>query len=368
MEKIKIIVVSTTDLRLDGITKIIFDYYSRFDMRRFEIVACASGESDIKLVNNFKRSGISIVYLNSRKKNTIKYIVDLYRYMLREKFDAIHVHGNSATMAIELFIAKLAGCPIRISHSHNSTCDAKKLDRILRPLFYRSYTHAFACGELAGKWLYQNRKYDIVKNGRDINAYIYNNKTRQSIRSTLGLQDDEIALGNIGNFNEQKNHAFLINVFSEIQKKNKKAKLFLAGYGHLENDLRCQVKEYGLEDKVYFLGSINNVPEVLQGMDIMVLTSLHEGLPLVVIEWQIAGLPCFISDNISKECVFTDLVKSVSLNAGAEYWADLILNCDMPNRESTKAEISQLALINGYDIDESAKKLEKFFEDNIVVN
>lgn len=365
MSKIKILVINTVGLTRNGITTVIYDYYSKFDKENFDIHVLAVKENDENIVNQFIDSGMKAVFTPSRKKNVIKYTFALLKLLLREKYDILHVHGNSATMAIELFIAKLCRCKIRIAHSHNSVCDARKADKLLRQLFYKTYTDAFACGENAGKWLFNGKEFRIIKNGRDINKYIYNESIRRKIRAQLELDEDTVAVGHIGNFNEQKNHEYLINIFKAILKMNSNCKLYLAGYGHLENNIKEQVSKLKIEDKVVFLGLIDNVNELLQAMDVMVLPSLYEGLPLVAIEWQMAALPCVLSDVITKECVFTDLVKFRSLNDSFDKWAESVLELTKNDRKKMSHNIAELSLDSGYDINSNVKKLMDYFNKRV---
>ena len=296
------------------------------------------------------------------EKNTFRYFISLVILMYKNKFDVIHVNGNSATESIELIAAKLTGCKIRIAHSHNSTCDAKRADKILRPLFYRMYTHAFACGQLAGKWLFENRNFKIVKNGRDIKKYAFDEKVRLKMRRNLKLDGDVLAIGHIGNFNEQKNHVYLIKIFEQLKKINPKSKLFLAGYGHCEQEIHAMVNRLNLEDDVIFLGVINNVSNILQAMDIMVLPSLYEGLPLVVVEWQMAGLPCVISDIITTECIYTDLIKFQKLENSYRDWAEDIIQLTNKNRRENKDYVLKKSIQCGFDINSNVVELMNYMK------
>lgn len=361
MKKIKILVINNVSLKKNGITTMIYDYYSRFDKEHFDIHVIASGEYDEDVKNNFTEKNIKVVIMSSRTNSLVKYIFSLLKLCHNEKYDIIHVHGNSATMAIELCIAKLCHCKVRIAHSHNSTCSAKRIDKILRPIFYKVYTDAFACSEMAGKWLFDKNKFRIIKNGRDVKSYIYDEAMRIKVRSQMNIKDKTLAIGHVGSFNKQKNHKFLINVFAEILNKKQDCLLFLAGYGQYEDEIKKMVKDLGIEKKVIFLGVIHNVNEFLQAMDVMVLPSLHEGLPLVVIEWQMAALPSVLSDTITNECAFTELVKFKSLNDSFESWADLILDFSKIHRNENSLNISELAIDNGYDIEQNVRELMNLF-------
>lgn len=360
--KIKILTITTSGLvRKEGISTVILDYYSYFDKNKYQLDIIASGEYNYELITEFQKIGVNVRCLPSRKISVIKYIEALSKLMKNEKYDAVYLHGSSAIMSIELILAKVHGVKIRVVHSHNTTCDHKKVDKLLRPIFYRSYTNALACGEDAGKWLYGERTFDIIKNGRNVDVYRFNANKREKIRQQLEVSDKTLLIGNVGNFNEQKNQQYLISVLKEIIKVNTNVKLFLMGDGEMKPAIMNLVSKEKLDDFVVFTGSISNVPDMLQAMDVMLLPSIHEGLPLVVIEWQIAGLPCILSDRVTKECAYTDLVHFLPLD-DPRVWAKETLAIVVTDRENSSEDLLNKTKENGYDLRENAYKLQKYFD------
>jgi glycosyltransferase involved in cell wall biosynthesis len=326
MSKIKILTITTTGLKFkEGIATVIMDYYTFFSRDKFEIDLVASGSYSNELIKEFEELGLNIRYLPWRKKSIIKYIIGLVGLMKKQRYDILYIHGSSAIMTMELIIAKLCGCKVRVVHSHNTTCKHKRADKMLRPLLYHSYTYALACGQQAGEWLYGHRNFKVVKNGRSIEKYRFDYKTRKAVRELLNISEDTLVVGHVGNFNEQKNQKFLVKAFKELLKLKEDAKLYLIGTGNNIENVKALVNSLNISDKVEFTGSIDNVPEMLQAMDVMVLPSLYEGLPLVVVEWQIAALPCLVADTVTKECSYTELVHFKSLEDGYIEWAKEIL-------------------------------------------
>lgn len=363
MDKIRILTVTTSGLaRKEGISTVILDYYSRFDKNKFELDIIASGNYGYELVTAFQNIGVNIQCLPSRKNSFPEYVKAFIKLIKKRKYDALYIHGSSAIMATELVLARISGCTIRVVHSHNTTCEHKRADKILRPIFYRSYTQALACGEDAGKWLYGGRKFEVIKNGRDVDTYKYDPESRKKIRKTLGLEEDVLAIGHVGNFTEQKNQKFLVEIMDVLRSQNVKARLYLIGDGRTREGVEKLVKDKNLEDVICFTGSIQNVPEMLQAMDVMALPSLYEGLPLVAIEWQIAALPCLLSDCITRECAYTKQVRFLSLDAGAQKWADEIIKFKDYNRQSVAKECIALTKENGYALEQNAEKLQSFFD------
>lgn len=361
MNKIKILTVSTSGLtHKEGISTVIFDNYSRFDKKKFDLQIVVSGDYNDELVHEFKNVGIIPIYVHSRKKNTILYIKEICSLLKKERYDALYIHGSSSIMSIELFIAKLCGCKVRVVHSHNTTCDHKFIDKLLRPFFYRLYTDALACGNDAGKWLFGGKNFTVLKNGRDIEKYCFDLNTRHKIRNTLNISDDVIMIGHVGNFNKQKNQKYTLLILQELLKSNNNIKLCLMGNGIMLDEIKKEAEQMGLSNNVMFTGSISNVNEMLQAMDVMILPSLYEGLPLVVVEWQISSLPCILSDNVTDECVFSDIVSFAALD-DLSLWKNKILEMVKIDRKQLAKSQITLAKKAGFDINQNAIDLQQFF-------
>jgi len=350
----KILQIPTGGLFSDGILSCIVEYMTAMDKSGMDIRVLATNDPDESIVQRVENSGCKVVSIPYRKKNIVKYFFELCRYIAKEKIDIVDVHGSSAIMSVELLAAKLAGCKVRIAHSHNTTCENKKADQILRPLFNKLYTESFACGQEAGKWMFGPKNFTVIPNGRSLQKYEYNSEKRVQYRNKLNVPEDAFVIGHVGRFNAQKNHEFLIRIFAEFHKKASNAYLVLIGTGDTVDKTKRQVLELGLESQVIFTGAINN----LSAFDVMLLPSLYEGLPLVVIEWQISGLPCIISDTITKECAITSLVKFESIKASPAVWAGDIEAVTIDDRNTNKDKIFCEVKAAGYDIDEDAKNLK----------
>lgn len=356
----KLLHIPTNGFSLNGIVCCIAAYMAEMNQTDFQATVLAVNEPSQDVVELMTASGCTVVSLSNRKRNPIKYFFQLYRYLQASKFDLVHVHGSSSIMSIELLAAKWAGCKVRIAHSHNMTCDHIWADKLLRFLFYRLYTHGLACGKAAGDWLFGDRPYVVLPNGRDLEKYSYNEETRICRRQELSIPEDAVVIGHVGAFSKGKNHTFLLDVFREVAGRGHAARLLLVGEGKLLPELQETVQQYGLEGSVIFAGKSDAVERDLCAMDVFVLPSLFEGLPLVLVEAQAAGLPCVVADHLTRECAILDTVQMISLQAGAGAWADGILNLD-PSRDRRKGRDDVAAA--GYDIRENAKRLEKIYDD-----
>ena len=177
------------------------------------------------------------------------------------------------------------------------------------------------------------------------------------MRKNYGLSDECYAIGFVGNLVDQKNPFFLMDVFKAVN-NNKNVKFFVVGDGNRRTEIEEYAKRIGIFDKVLFTGKINNVHEILQAMDLMLLPSNYEGLPNVVLEWQISGLPMIISDRITRECCLTDLVKFLPIDQGVDIWKNEI---NIKNRKYDRQKASAYAVEEmkkkGFDINDSVKTL-----------
>lgn len=359
---IKILEINTGGLFYDGITLGTLTYYSNMD--RTDIHADILAVSPLKqpaIKDEFNSIGIEVLELPYRNTKPVKYYRELKKLLKKEKYDIVRVCGSSAIMAIELLAAKQAKVKVRIAHSHNTKCDHRWLHTLLKPLFNHSYTHAFACGEEAGRWLFDKKDFTVIPNGKDISEYEFKPEWRSRIRQELQLDDSTLAFVHVGNFNEQKNHSYLIDIFKDIHMNVSHSKLFLFGTGHLADAIKAKVNELNLEGEVVFMGKRNNVNEYLSAMDIMLLPSLYEGLPNVIIEGQISGLPCIVSDKITKECAITDLVEFLPIDGSPQIWTDKIQSIDLTDRLKDKGRVLKMVNEAGYNIVDAAARLKKLF-------
>ena len=197
---------------------------------------------------------------------------------------------------------------------------------------------------------------DLLK---DLRKYSFSREKRLQVRQEYSLED-RLTIGHVGGFNEQKNHKFLSRIFHEIVILRPDAKLFMIGDGPLKSEIELLCSD--ICKNVIFTGNTDKVPELLQAMDGMVLPSLFEGLPLVVIEWQINGLPCLLSNTVTKECAFTDNVHFMSLNESPILWAKKIIKfAEMNNRVEAAEDALNKVRENEFDIAEGAKKLKTIY-------
>lgn len=358
----KILCINSNRLKNDGITNSILNYFAYMNRSDMEVDLLKTADVAPEIEGRIQEIGLKVVFTQYRK-NVLRYILSTARLIRKNHYDIVHVHGSSAILSIDLLAAWLGGCKVRIAHSRNTQCDYKIIDKLLRPLFNLLCTERFACGQDAGRWLFGDRPFIVIKNGKDITKFRFDSKLRDSVREKYGWQEYTL-IGHVGNFNYQKNHEFLIRVFAQLYSQNKQYRLVLMGSGESYFDAaKEQVKSLGLEDAVVFMGSITNVPEILQAMDLMLFPSRFEGLPNVVLEWQISGLPALISDKITRECKVTNLVQYLSIDQGEKVWTDAVLSMEntSEDREARSEEACVQMREAQFDIQENAKNLKKIY-------
>lgn len=355
----KILNICTVNLEKNGIATCILNYFEQIASKKyiFDIVAPNLVSKDNKEIISNKN--MSLYELPYRKKSPFRYFIELRKLIKRKKYDIVHVHGNSCTIAIELLAAKLAGCKIRIAHSHNTTCEHQKIHKILRPIFEITCNVRFACGEEAGKWLFNDKSFYIIKNGVDLKNYKKNKAIRERIRKLYNINDKTVLLGHVGIFNYQKNHEYLIEIMKILNNKEKgnKYKLICIGEGENQEYIKNIISENKLEQKVILTGNINNVADYLQAIDYFLLPSRYEGVPYVLIEAQAAGVHCLVSENVSREVAVTDLVNFLSLN-NLELWIKEII-LEKKNIDDYSNKIKQC----GFDIVTNAENLKSIYID-----
>lgn len=352
----KVLVYSTNGVLRDGITLWLKQYYSLMNKSDLSVDTIAFPGVDEALVNELRDGGVRTHVMPSRMKSTIQYLKALRKLIKRNAYDIVHINGNSGTIALDLLCCVGTTSRVRIVHSRNTQGDHPLADNILRPLMMRLSTARFACGSDAGKWLFGDKDFEVILNGKEFGIYEYRPEIRTKMRARLGLSEEDVAIGHVAKFNKQKNHTFLLDAFASAHAKNPRLRLFLIGDGRLTDEMRKKADDLGLSAFITFMGRSGEVPELLNAFDLAVLPSLHEGFPNVVIEWQINGLPSLVSTSVTEECGVTDLVDFVPRDDTAA-WANAMANFS-GNDRARASETAQLALSEaGFSAQEGADRI-----------
>ena len=299
----------------------------------------------------------------------LKVNIQYFKFFKKHKYDIVYADTENALKAVHMLMARLAGVKVRVVHSHNTGLQttskfARILARIMRNIFYVSATDYFACSDEAAEWLFpkkivRDKRYTVLKNGIDVDRFKYSSEARREVRELLNISEDEIIVGNVGRFMEQKNHKFMIEVFREFMEIQPNATLVLVGEGRLEGEIRKLVAEENLQYKVVFAGTTPDVEKYLSAMDVFLMPSLFEGLGMVAIEAQSNGLPCLLSTGVNKMVEITPKANFMSLDDDAKKWA-CKLNDLIDSRSDGTSEADEIRKA-GYSVNETAKKLKIFY-------
>jgi len=303
-----------------GVESVVFNYYRHIDHSKIQFDFICDSDSTNIPYEEIESLGGKVILIPPYQK-VFKYHKELKKIFKEKNYQIVHSHINTLSV-FPLYAAKKAGVPVRIAHSH-STTNKKEwkrniLKQVLRPFSKVFATDYMCCSELAGRWLFGNKTYNkgdvyLLNNAIDLDKFIYDEKIRNKKRKELGIKKNQLVIGHIGRFVAQKNHTFLIDIFNEIHKQNNNAILVLAGQGPLLEDIRKKVNQLKLTDYVQFLGQRSDANELYQAFDVFLLPSLYEGLPVVGVEAQAAGLLCILSNDMTKETKVLDSTIFMSL-------------------------------------------------------
>lgn len=344
-----------------GVETVVFNYYKHIDKREFQFDFYYDTDSTIEPSQELLDMGARF-YLIPAYKNVFRYMSELTKLFQKNQYRIVHSHMNTLSV-FTLRAAKKAGVPVRIAHNHSTAGKGESKRNImkymLRPLAKVYPTHLMACSNYAGEWLFGKsfiKKGQVLYNAVDMNKFNYDRDIRERYRKELQIED-KFVIGHVGRFSFQKNHDKLIDIFYECTKSNDDAVLLLIGEGELRKEIEEKVRRLGIVDKVYFMGIRNDVNAVMQAMDVFVLPSRYEGLPVVGVEAQMTGLSCVLSENMTKETKIIESTIFVGEKEDCKYWRNEILK--FRNRERQKIERNN----NGfsYDIELEGAKLGRYY-------
>ncbi|MCI1713964.1 glycosyltransferase [Bifidobacterium tibiigranuli] len=297
------------------------------------------------------------------KKNITGYNRELRTFFGKNRGFNI-VHGHMATTAMfYLKVAEKFGVDNRIIHAHEDSYIKNPRGIMRMMLIKQAWRHAnilLACSRTSGQYYYGDRHFEVMKNAIDSKRFTFNAEERKRFRHALGIADSTLVIGHIGRFSLQKNHRFLIDIFQSVLHIHPDAVLLMVGTGETQDDIRTLVAENNLESRIRFIDPMSNPESAYDAMDIFVLPSFFEGLPLTGIEAQCNGLPCVFSDMVTSEVDLGNAVSFCGLDKESSVWADAVLKQSLEgygNRvQNVKAVREQ-----GYDANLNAQRMQDFY-------
>lgn len=353
----KVLVINTVEFKVNGMSNVIMNYF-RYTKEKVKYDFVINDGIVDSFREELELAGCSVFLLKHRNRNPLGYIVRLADVIRKGGYDIIHIHGNSALMTIDLMACRISGTKAKcIVHAHNTSCTHMRLHKLLYPVFLRSYDYAVSCSRAAGEWLYRSNPHTVLNNGIQEEKFRFRPELRINQRQEHGISDDHFVLLHVGLFNEQKNHAFLLEIFKEVVKREPNALLRLVGKGPKFKEIQELTEKLGQKEHVEFVGVTLTTETEYHMADVFVMPSLYESFGLVTVEAQCSGLPCVLSDTIPKEIRITQNVSYLPLSLSAVEWAEKILSY----RQTERKDQQDAVITHHYSIRTEAQKLVDFY-------
>lgn len=342
-----------------GAETFLMKVYRKLDRSKYQMDFAVAVSEEGYYDEEILSLGGRIYHIVPKSRGMIRNFTSICSLVRENKYQYVLRNSQHSLSALELLAAKLGGAERCIYRSSNS--DAENAGRLHRlcmfmPRFFANVRIApstEAAQFMFGKNSVASGRTHLIHNAVDLHQFWYDKTGAAEIRQELGIEG-KMVIGHVGRLNVQKNHGFLLEVFSQIAEQKPNAVLLLVGKGELEPEIREKAKTLGIADRVIFTGVRSDIPQILSAMDVFVFPSLYEGMPNTVIEAQATGLPCVIADTITREADITGLVEYLPLS-DPEHWAKVALEAAKQPRRDTRQDF----LDHRYDIQSTVEDFVK---------
>lgn len=352
--KIRVLQITGT-MNMGGQETFIMNLFRNIDRDKFEFDFAIHDKETNYYEKEIRELGGNIIRLTPISKSPFRHYLELSKVLKSNHYHVVHRHGNSGIILVDIITSYFGKIPVRIAHSHSTFCKNKPLTLIAKPLFGIFATNRLACGEKAGKALFNKKSFKIVNNGINIKKFYFSKNKGQNLRKKYGIKNDCTVLMTIGRLEKEKNQSFLIDVFENYHEINPNSKLIIIGDGTMRKELENKVKNAHLNNEILILHNRDNISDFYNLADAFLLTSLFEGMPTVSIEAQVNGLKCFFSDVVTKEADHSGNTKFISLKDTPKKWATIIANSDLSRKSCDYDKIKK------YDIENVAQEIGNIY-------
>jgi len=351
---------------LGGIESYLYKLANNINKKKYKFDFMVIGdEQKACYYDDLKRIGCGFYSVTSRKDSYIKHKKDIKELFKNNNFDIIHCHMNSLSNIAPIKLALKFNRKV-IVHSRNGQLSSSHF-------FITKFLHYYNClrlpkkdvkklavSKVAGEWMFgKNADFSVLNNGIDVNKFKFNEVARRKIRQQLDIKD-EFCIVHVGAFRSQKNHDFILDIFKHFVEIKPKSKLLLLGTGELMSQFKYKANELGIINNILMVGNKNNVSDYLSAGDVFLFPSLFEGFPNAVLEAQASGLPCLISDTITKEVLINNNCVTFPLEKSPIEWAQKILELPaFDNRLKAAENITQC----GLSVKQEVKKIETIYKE-----
>ena len=350
-----------------GIESFLHNVIMEMDMSRLEIDIVAAQICESVFTASLKEKGVGFYELSGSQRKLGRNH-KMFKQLLKERhYDVVHLNIFQGLSLYYAYLAKKAEVAVRIAHSHNTALRQSKtkwlkllLHNAGKSLWAENAMDFWACSRPAAEFMFTPkdlRKYEFIPNGIDVEKFRFNDEVRKKVRKDLGIEG-KLVIGNVGRLCYQKNQENLIEVFAKLQSERPESVLLLVGEGEMKAELQQQVEKLGIADKVLFYGVTDKVEQLLWAMDIFVFPSRFEGLGIVAVEAQAAGLPVICSDGVPNEAVVSDLVEKVDLRSGVDSWVESISHCQI---DADRLAVHEQVQKSGFAVADVADRIEKVY-------
>ncbi|KAF1298822.1 hypothetical protein BAU15_14155 [Enterococcus sp. JM4C] len=361
MFPLRVLQLPNTLNKKSGVMSVVMNFYKNIDREKIQFDFLCFDVEEENYAQEITELGGKIYYIDSKyQKNPFKMKKEIMNFLKKHNYSIIHYHATSI-WKVALKVSIELGIKNRIAHSHATTYSESRIgafrNKILSRNLVKEANYYLACSTEAGELLFKQRKVKLLHNAIDVERFSYDSAKRKEYRKLLGLEGQYV-IGHVGRFSEQKNHDYLIDLFSEYHKNNGDSKLLLVGNGPLQKEIEGKIRSLNLNSVVKVVGFNSEVENYYQAMDLFVMPSLYEGLPVAGIEAQASGLPCLFSQTISKEVslcedvAFFDITKEVSKNT---------VLIDRMKKRVIREKMSDIVREKNYDIKSEAKELQDLY-------
>lgn len=296
-----------------------------------------SNPTNIEMLTNYGTEVHYIGYSGNKIFKQIMVYKNLRRLLKSKRYDVIHIHADvSNKLLVSALAARVSGISKIVLHSHaagvdgNHRCEKRIVHYFCRPLLALVGTDFVACSDLAATWMYpflDKENIIVIENGVDLKRFQFKENIRDEVRRDLGITDETV-IGHVGRFAYQKNHDFIIEIADKVKADQMRCKFLLIGEGPDFMRIKKLINNRGLNDVVLLYGTSNSVERLFMAMDVFILPSRFEGLPIVGVEAQAAGLPVIFSDKVTRQAKLTDEVYFIGIeNTDLETWEGIIHKC-----------------------------------------
>ncbi|MFB9769770.1 glycosyltransferase [Lactiplantibacillus modestisalitolerans] len=349
---------------IGGVETFITNLLKNIDKTEFQVDLLLYQRPNDKYAEIIKTNVHKVFYVNSVRHKPLKWLANIIYFYAKNKYDVVHINECSAKTFLYAWPVAFLRKTKLIVHSHNGSDDSRMLHYMLRPFQQVTTAARWSCSDKASRWMFGNnyaRKYNVtvIQNGIDTKKYRFTNDVRSEYRKALNISDDQIVLGSIARLEKQKNHTFLLDIFKSFLITHPNSLLLIIGDGSLKQQLIKKANSQGMSRNVCFLGNRNDIPKLLQVIDVLVMPSLYEGLPFVGMEAQASGVPIVASNTVDHNLDITGKVSFISLDSNPIDWVKaidqgLVISSDAKEYEVIDKEFSDA----GYLLQDTVSEVE----------